>query len=127
MVIVDTNVIIDHLRLQGSAKSRLRQLEDKFTKDLLAISIVTIQELYSGQSTTNSKNEDYLLETITPLQILPYTYEVSQLAGEIVRDSTVPIDFADAAIAATTIVNGAQLATLNHKHFQGIPNLELLA
>ena len=31
----------------------------------------------------------------------------------------------DAAIAATAIVNGADLCTLNQKHFLKIPNLEL--
>lgn len=35
------------------------------------------------------------------------------------------IEFADAAIAATAIINGALLATLNKKHFQSIRDLEL--
>lgn len=36
-----------------------------------------------------------------------------------------PIDFADAAIAATAIHNHCELATLNPKDFTGIPNLSL--
>ncbi len=126
MVILDTNIIIDHLRLRGSEKSYLRKLEEKFTKDLLAISILTVQELYSGQSTKDSKNEDYLLSTIGPIQILPYSYEIAELAGKISRDLQNPIDFADIAIAATTMILGGRLSTLNKKHFKDIPNLELI-
>jgi len=126
MVILDTNIIVDHLRLQESRKSYLRKLEEKFTKDLLAISIITVQELYSGQSTKEPRKEEYLLSTIGSLQILPYTYEISELAGKIARDRIKPIDFADAAIAATTIMNGAELFTLNEKHFKGIPKLQML-
>jgi len=126
MVILDTNIIVDHLRLQKSEKSYLIKLEEKFTKDLLAISIITVQELYSGQSTKEPRKEEYLLSTIGSLQILPYTYEISELAGQIARDRIKPIDFADTAIAATAIVNGGELATLNAKHFKGIPKLRML-
>lgn len=57
MVILDTTIIIDHLRLQGSQKSFLRKLEEKYSKDLLAVSILTIQELYSRQSTKDQKKK----------------------------------------------------------------------
>ena len=126
MVVLDTNIIIDHLRLQGSGKSYLRKLEEKFTKDLLSVSIIAVQELYSGQSTKDPRREEYLLATIGSLQILPYTYEVSQLAGEIARDSGETIEFADSAIAATAITNGAELCTLDEKHFKNIKHLDLL-
>ncbi len=41
------------------------------------------------------------------------------------RDSKTPIQFADAAIAATAIINGAELYTLNKKDFEKIPGLLL--
>ena len=88
---------------------------------------MTIQELYEGRSTRDSQKEDYLLATITPLRILPYTFEVAQLAGQLARDLPRPIELADAAIAATAIVNGAELGTLNPKDFSGIPQLELMS
>lgn len=125
MVILDTNIIVDHLRLQGTGKSFLRKLEEKLGKEQLAISLISIQELYSGQSTKDPGREEYLLATIGSLQILPYTYETAELAGVIARDLKQPIELADAAIAATTIVNGAELVSLNKKHFKGIPALRL--
>lgn len=42
------------------------------------------------------------------------------------RDTKPGIQFADAAIAATAIINNARLATLDKKDFQGIKNLELV-
>ena len=95
-------------------------------KESLAVAMITIQELYIGTSTTNEQAEQLLLATITPLKILAYTYEIAQLAGEIARDIKRPIEFADAAIAATAIVNGFQLATLNKKDFAQIEGLEII-
>lgn len=89
----------------------------------MAISVISIQELYEGKSTREKDKEEHLLATIAPLKILPYNYEVAQLAGEIARDLDYPIELADAAIAATAIVNGALLFTLNKRHFKGIKDL----
>jgi tRNA(fMet)-specific endonuclease VapC len=127
MVILDTNIIIDHLRIQaGQTESKLMMLVKTKPKEVLAISMLTVQELYEGRSTRDAQKEQYLLATISPLKILPYNYEVAKLAGEIARDIDRPIELADAGIAATTILNGGELFTLNLKDFAGIDNLRLL-
>jgi len=125
MVVLDTNIIIDHLRQPEKKDTLLAQLALEERTRLLALSTVSIQELYEGQSTRNEEAEKFLLATIAPLTILPHTYDVAELAGKIARDLTNPIEFADAAIAATAVVNGAQLFTANIKHFQEIPELML--
>jgi predicted nucleic acid-binding protein len=126
MVIIDTNIIIDHLRLGGEQDSQLMKIAKEKPKEVLAISLLSVQELYEGRNTQDNQKEQYLLATISPLKILPYTYEVAQLAGEIARDLDRPIELADAAISATTILNGASLLTLNKKDFINIQNLRLL-
>lgn len=127
MVILDTNIIIDHLRLQDKqAESKLMAITKTKSKEVLAISMITIQELYEGRSTKDPQKEQYLLATISPLKILPYGYETAKLAGEIARDIGRPIELADSGIAATAILNGCELATLNLKDFSGIDNLSLL-
>lgn len=125
MVILDTNIIIDHLRQALAQPTLLMQLAQRESKSNLAISVITIQELYEGRSTRDTSKEEYLLATIAPLQVLSYNYAIAQLAGEIARDLTQPIELADAAIAATAIFYQASLYTLNTKHFRGIKNLEL--
>lgn len=126
MVILDTNIIIDHLRRSKKRESSLVKIAKQRPKETLAISVISIQELYEGQSTRSEEKEEYLLATIAPLKILPYTYEVAQLSGLIARDLDRPIELADATIAATAIVNGAQLFTLNKKDFRGIEGLEFV-
>lgn len=126
MVVLDTSVIIDHLRRPKKTESPLIKIARKKPKESLAISIVSIQELYEGKTTRNSEKEKTLLAVIAPLKVLPYTYEVAQLAGEIARDLDRPIELADVAIASTAILNGAQLFTLDKKDFLGIKGLEFI-
>ena len=102
MVVLDTSVIIAHLR-QKTKDSLLRRLAVKY-KNQMAISVVTLQELYEGQSTRDQIKENYMLSILTPLKILPYTEEVAKLAGILGRDNQTSADLADLAIAATAIV-----------------------
>lgn len=126
MVILDTNIIIDHLRQSKKKKTILTSMVEKFSREALAISIVSIQELFEGQSTKNKEKEDDLLETISSLKLIPYNFEVAKMAGEIARDLKRSLNLADAAVAATAIVHGASLATLDKRDFQGIKDLQVL-
>jgi len=124
MVIIDTNIVIDHLRNPHHTSS-LMMLVKQLPKEQISLSIISIQELYEGRSTLDSHKEEILLAVISPLTILPYTFEIAQLAGQIARDLIRPIEFADAAIAATAIINEADLLTLNTKDFMHIKDLQL--
>jgi len=127
MVIIDTSVIIDHLRqVEEKKETALLRLAKKYPKQALSLSTISIQELYEGKSTLKEEKENLLLATIAPLTIFPYTYEVSKLAGELARDLKEPIEFADAAIAASAIINEADLYTLDKKHFKNIHGLQFL-
>ncbi len=127
MVIIDTSIIIDHLRQSQAKTTALMAIAEKIPQQELALSVISVQEVYEGQSTRSKNKEHYLIGTISPLTILPYTYEIAQHAGEIARDLPNPIEFADAAIAATALIHGAALYTLNQKHFAKIKDLEILA
>lgn len=124
MVVIDTSIIIDHTRQKD--KISILDKFSKKSKERLAIASITIQELFEGKSTKEEEVTNSLLDLIDSLEILPYTFEVAKLAGEIARGLDHPIDIADAAIAATTVLNGASLLTLNKKDFQNIKDLELL-
>ncbi len=126
MVIIDTNIIIDHIRQPKTTESHFLKVIKNNPKEIFAISVFSVQELYVGRSTKQIEIEQYLLSIINSLKILPYTYTVAKLAGEIDRDSEKTIQFPDAAIAATAIINDASLYTLNQKDFIDIPNLQLL-
>jgi len=125
MVVLDTSILIDHLRQPYGTDTLLVKIAQKMAKENVAISVISIQELYEGKSTREKLREDYSLTMLAPFRLLPYTFETAQLAGQVMRDTARSIEFADAAIAATTILYGAELYTLNRKDFAGIENLEL--
>lgn len=125
MVVLDTNIIIDHLRRKTKEDSYLVTLVKTDPKLDLAISAITVQELYEGKSTLDPYKEQVMLSIISPLKILSYTYDTAQLAGEIARNSKQPIELADAAIAATAILHSAELYTLNRSDFTDIDELTL--
>lgn len=127
MVVLDTNIIIDHLRQENWGQpTRLMQIAEKWSQSQLAVSVISIQELYEEKSMNQFRNEQQVLAILSSLKILPYTMEVAQRAGQIARDLPDVIGFADVAIAATCLVNRAQLATLNQKHFQLISGLDIV-
>jgi len=126
MVIIDTCIIIDHLRQKSNQATIYYQLVKKYTKDQLAISTITIQELFTGQSTSNQTGLLTLVRLLKEIKVLHHTTLIAKRAGQITRDSQQQIKFADAAIAATVAHYGASLATLNPKDFKGIPGLKLL-
>ncbi len=125
MVILDTNIIIDHLRLNSPEDSLFIKLLQKETTSELGISIISLQELYAGKSTRKKSEEVKMLSILKKLFILSYTFETAVLAGVLVRESSYKMYFADSAIAATALLNKAPLATLNIKDFDHIPNLSL--
>lgn len=124
-VVVDTSVIIDHLRQIKKPKTLLRTiLQDKHTAFIISSDV--IQELFAGQSSKAVKPKDEIRKILESFHVIDVTPEIAELAGQIMRDAKLNIQFADAAIAATAITNKAQLATLNKKDFQGIPDLEFV-
>ncbi|MBI5357088.1 PIN domain-containing protein [Candidatus Collierbacteria bacterium] len=126
MVALDTNIVIDHLRRRGNKKSALDRLNERFSRDEMGISMITIQELYEGKSTLDPNKEGEMVILLGSLKIFPYSYEVAKKSGEMARDLGRPIEIPDAAIAATCLVNRCQLATLDKKDFVGIEGLEIL-
>jgi len=124
MVVCDTNIIIDFVRRQKGVGGILleRVAAEKDASDL-AISVLTVQELYRGKSVADLEVEKKLTAVISSFKILPYTFEVAKLAGAIARDRQ--IAFADSAIAATAIINHSPLLTLDKKDFEGIEGLEI--
>lgn len=126
MVVIDTNILIDYIRRSNSTDSYLVKLHKLKPSQEIAISIITIQELYVGQSSKITEKEQFFLRVVNSLKVLSYDDRVAKFAGEIIRDTNPQVQFADAAIAATTILNKALLFTLNKKDFKGIKKLKLV-
>lgn len=114
MILVDTDVLICGLRGSEAARSWLRDARERAP---LAVSVVTIAELTGGMRSGGRDRVWALLAALRPESV---TEVIGRRAGEFRREfgsSHSTIGTPDYLIAATADVLGANLATLNVKHF----------
>lgn len=120
MILVDTDVLICHLR--GVQVAR-RWLLDASERDALAISAVTVTEITGGMRSAERREVWALLAA---LEVMPITDAIARRAGALQREyrrSRSGIGISDYFIAATALHSGLELATLNTKHFPMFPDL----
>ena len=122
-ILIDTSIIIDHLRKKNKKKSRLFNIIENYD---LFISTITIYELFAGalDETKRKDINDFLILA----EILPFTRETAECAGDIyltLRNQNELIDARDIFIAATALIHQLPLMTLNVKHFNRIDELRI--
>jgi len=112
--LVDTSVLIDFLRGHEGAAA---VLEEKRSAGVLHASVITRLEVLAGMRPDEEKTTRFLLSTLV---WHPVDTDVAEEAGALGR-RWLPghhgIDSADLAIAATATLKGAELLTLNVRHF----------
>ncbi len=121
MILVDSDVLIAHLRGFEPARAWLRKAR---TSGPLAVSVVSIAELTGGMRSAERREVWALLSA---LRAEPVTKLVARRAGEFMRQyrrSHNGIGIADYLIAATAELRGQQLATLNVRHFPMFADLQ---
>ena len=114
MMLVDSDVLIAHLRGLGAARD---WLIDARKNGLLAISVVSIAELVGGMRSVERRE---VWRLVSSFRAEPATEIIARRAGEMMRRyrrSHTGIGLGDYLIAATADVKGLQLATLNVRHF----------
>ena len=127
MVVVDTSILIESLRL-GTYSPVLLDISDKLTSRDIIIPTIAIQELYVGESTRNPKIIKAINNLVHAFTILDFTEDHAKLAGSLMlqaRQMGRVVTFADASLAGVAISLNAELATLNTKHFADLPGLKL--
>lgn len=115
MILVDSDVLIAHLRGVPAARDWL--VTTRLRGESMAISVVTVAEITGGMRSPERVAVQRLLASFDQL---PVDAEVAHLAGEHMRRyrrSHAAIGLGDHFIAATARIAGAELATLNVKHF----------
>lgn len=121
--IFDTSIIIDALRRGIKA----RGVFAKFDKidDNLFISSITGFELFSGKSSKDKKQSGRISKLLAHFIVIDLNWKIAKMAGDIYRDSVKGLEVPDYIVAATAMEIGAQVATLNKKHFQKIPGVSI--
>ncbi len=121
-LLIDTSILIDHLRKTQKDKTVFFQLASRY--DYL-ISAITEFEFSIGSTPQNRQFTETLLAR---LPVLPFDSAGVQRASKIYRDlksKNQLISLPDIFIAATAIIHDLQLLTLNGKHFERVEDLKL--
>jgi predicted nucleic acid-binding protein len=121
VILVDSDVLIAHLR--GIAAARDWLVAARRRTGPLATSVVSVAEVTGRMRAREQREVTRLLDA---LQTIPVNRAIAWRAGELRRAyhrSHNAIGIADYLIAATALVNGCELATLNVRHFPMIEDL----
>ncbi len=119
-LLIDTNVLIDHLRGDAQATALLRDVETGRVR--ASISVITESEVLSSPRL----NPQQLRQIEALLSLFPtvaVTSRVAHLAARFRR--LYQIELPDALIAATATIANATLVTRNLKHFRRVKDLRL--
>lgn len=107
-VLVDTDVLIDHLR--GSHRLSVDRR--------LGVSVVTRCELFAG-----GDDRELLRRFLAPMAQLPINAAIAELAGVTRRETGIATP--DALIAATALLHRLPLITRNRRHFDRVRGLDI--
>jgi len=126
-IIIDTNIVSYVMRGSPEARVYASHLKGK----LIAISFVTVGELYYGAERGNwGQTKRLQLETaLKNYVVIPYDHEIAKQYGKVMVERQRlgrSITFNDAWIAACAIRHRTPLVTHNVKDFELISGLQMI-
>ncbi len=124
-ILIDTTILIDFLRKQKKEKSRLWKLRED--NENLMISSISVFELFAGA--TDDQKIDDVRKLLKWFDVLDFDEQIAEESGKIfkiMKSQNKMIEYRDLFIGTTAIFYDLKLATINVKHFEHIPNLEIL-
>lgn len=119
-IAVDTSVIVDFLRRSDKENSLYSHLSSSYN---IIISLISVAELYSGQSSQTKRGSEALSNVLIGVEIKAPNLDMAKFAGnlKLQYDLSLP----DAFIATMAIDSSLPLATFNRKDFEKIKRLKL--
>ena len=121
MILVDSDVLIEHLRGNTSARDWL--LQTRQSSGPLAISVESLTEIAGGMRSPERREVMRLLGSMQRFEV---SEQVAWRAAQLMREyhrSHSGIGLGDYLIAATALTEGLELATLNIRHYPMFPGL----
>jgi tRNA(fMet)-specific endonuclease VapC len=127
-------MLIASERRGESFRDTLIKMRAQYGETDIALSAISVVELTHGiyRARTDADRERrhvFAEKAFRDLIIHPVTLQIAQLAGRIEGEQAARgnvIAFEDLLIGATALHLGFELATLNARHFERIPNLKLV-
>lgn len=123
-IIIDTSILIDHLR--GISRD-FRLLETKKATESVSLLIphIVIVELFTGEEARKKDIRKKIDKLIEGLEVIGLTVSSAKKAGDLQRTYKQIPDLPDLIIAAIALEQEAQIATHNKKHFGQIKRVKL--
>lgn len=121
MILVDSDVLIEHLRGKDAARDWL--VNARQSSGPLAISVVSLAEVAGGMRPPERREVMRLLGSMHRFKV---TEQVAWRAATLMQEyrrSHTGIGLGDYLIAATALTEGLDLATLNIRHYPMFPEL----
>lgn len=126
MYLLDTNIIVDHIR-------GINRVPYGLIEQGLALSVISLAELFVGaeKSADQRKNLSLVWEAVSNLQIevldvnTPVVEEYAKIRNQL-ENSGQRLENFDLLIAATALSYEVTLVTNNKRHFSRIQDLKLL-
>jgi predicted nucleic acid-binding protein len=134
VIIIDSSILIAGERRKDSVAEVLERLQAVCGTTLAALSAVTAVEMTHGiyRAKTDAQRlwrQHFAEELYQAVAVHPLTLEVARLAGRIHAEQMgrgIGIDFPDLIIGVTALHLGFDVATINVRHFQRIPGLNVV-
>jgi predicted nucleic acid-binding protein len=120
-IVVDTSVLIDHLRGDARARDALRAAV--LAGERLCASVLTKVEILAGMRAGEETATRRLLDSLDLVDVVDAVAERAGMLASTYLRSHPGVDPVDYLIAATTQHLGADLWTRNLKHFPMFPGL----
>ena len=124
MILIDSDVLIEHLRGNPAARDWLVQA--RRSSGPLAISVISLTEVAGGMRSPERREVIRLLGSMQRFEV---SEQIAWRAAMLMREyrrSHSGIGLGDYLIAATALTEGLDLATLNTKHYPMFAGLERL-
>jgi tRNA(fMet)-specific endonuclease VapC len=133
-LILDSSILIAGERRRETIKQIIQRVQSVHGHTEAALSAISVVELTHGiyRAKTDADRERrkaFCEELCESLLVQPVTLGIAQLAGRIEGEQAakgVSIAFEDLVIGATALHLGFDVVTLNVKHFQAIPGLNVV-
>jgi len=126
-IILDTCIVSYLMKGGPLAEAYAPHTQDR----LLAISFITVGEMYFGAENRNwgNKKRSALETTLRNFVVIPYDHEIARCYGRLVAErkhNGKPIAPNDAWIAACAVRHAVPLVTHNAEDFMGITALDVI-
>jgi predicted nucleic acid-binding protein len=113
--LLDTSVLVDYLRGVQAARELLRSALER--EEVVAASVLTRIELSIGMRPAERRATDALVGALRWLAVDDAVTEQADALARRYARSHSGIDAVDYCVAASALVNGLELWTLNVRHF----------